>query len=135
MERVLDFGCGTGILAILAEKMGAREVIAVDNDPWALENARENLRLNHCRKVRVVEAGLGFSGFFRTVLANINLNVLMDEMENIGRTMVKGGAALFSGFYLEDLGVLDAAASGAGLRRTREETLNRWTVGVYVKAD
>ncbi len=133
--RVLDFGCGTGILAILAEKMGARHVIALDNDPWAWENAGENLLLNKCRNINVIGGEIGSLNEkpFNTIFANINLNILLQEMHNIGNSLVSSGLVFLSGFYLDDLPGLNEAASRQDLTLINKVTLNSWTVGVYRK--
>ncbi|MEJ2003970.1 MAG: 50S ribosomal protein L11 methyltransferase, partial [Cyclobacteriaceae bacterium] len=83
-KRVLDAGCGTAILAILAEKLGAGEVIAYDNNTWATENAPENVALNNCSVIKVLEGTIGnlkLEGKFDIILANINKNVLLEEMD------------------------------------------------------
>lgn len=135
--KVLDMGCGTGVLAILAEKMGAGEVQAMDNDQRACRNAEDNAKLNGCRKIRIRHGDPGSLGehAFDAVLANINLNVLLREMENLSGCLSVNGLALLSGFYREDLEKLDAVARKHGLHISNERTLNQWTVAVYRKAD
>jgi len=135
--RVLDFGCGTGILAILAEKMGAGEVIALDNDPWAWENTMENIALNNCKNIKAVQGELETleEEAFDTIFANINLNILLRDMPNLSNYLVNSGIVIMSGFYLKDLEILDKSASQVGLTLITKETLNDWTVGVYRKGD
>jgi ribosomal protein L11 methyltransferase len=136
-EKVMDFGCGTGILAILARKMGAGKIIALDKDPWALENARENFELNDCSKIEVCQGEISSVGedSFDIILANINLDVLLKEMKEISRHLKNGGISVLSGFCRDDLDALNNSASGEGLSLITKETLNNWTVGVYRKAD
>jgi ribosomal protein L11 methyltransferase len=135
--KVLDMGCGTGVLAILAEKMGATEVLAIDNDKRACLNAEENAELNGCRNIRIRHGDPVSLGEFAfdAVLANINLNVLLGEMENLSTCLSLNGLALLSGFYRHDLEKLDAEAKKHGLFISSERTLNQWTVAVYRKAD
>jgi ribosomal protein L11 methyltransferase len=136
-EKVMDFGCGTGILAILARKMGAVRIIALDNDPRARENARENLELNNCFGIEIYpgEISTVTENSFDTIFANINLNVLLREMTEISRHLKTGGITVLSGFYRKDLDALNKSATGEGLSLITKETLNNWTVGVYRKAD
>jgi ribosomal protein L11 methyltransferase len=117
-KRVLDAGTGTGILAIMAEKLGATEVFAYDIDPWPVENTIENLGLNGCCKTKVWQ---GIASDFKTfepfdiVLANINRNVLLDEMQYYYDFMLPDADLLLSGFYEEDLEMLKNAAKNVGL--------------------
>ena len=136
-KKVLDLGCGTGILAILAEKLGAGDILAVDNDPRACRNARENAGLNGCRHIRVrhSEPGDLKEQSFDALLANINLNVLLEEMKYLVPGLSNKGIAMLSGFYRDDLKILDAAALEHGLSLSGKRTLNRWMVAVYRKAD
>jgi ribosomal protein L11 methyltransferase len=102
-KEVLDFGTGTGILAILAEKLGASRVDAIDFDPWCIENARENLSLNHCDRVVISQAEvLPVDRTYDVVLANINRNFLLENREGLVKLVRKGGRLLLSGFLAED---------------------------------
>ena len=136
-QRVLDLGCGTGVLAILTEKMGAGHIVALDNDPWAYRNSLENIELNSCRKIRVLQGVLGSLDeyAFDAILGNINLNVLVEEMKNLGARLKYKGIAILSGFYRDDLKKLNGAALEQGLSLTGTRSLNRWTVAVYRKGD
>ncbi len=135
--RVLDFGCGTGVLAILAEKMGAGTVVAVDKDEWAYRNACENVALNHCKNIHVVHGELGSLDKtpFHAVLANISLNVLNTEMENLTTLLTEGGIAMLSGFYENDMEILGRSAFDRGLTPVDSHSMNEWVVAVYRKAD
>ncbi|HEV8081738.1 MAG TPA: 50S ribosomal protein L11 methyltransferase [Chitinophagaceae bacterium] len=102
-KKVLDFGTGTGILAILAEKLGAKEVLAIDNDEWSINNALENLKANNCKQIflgkkddvtEIVPQDI--------ILANINLNVLIQNASNISSISHKGTLLIMSGFLFED---------------------------------
>ncbi|HSB92878.1 MAG TPA: 50S ribosomal protein L11 methyltransferase, partial [Flavitalea sp.] len=102
-KTVLDFGTGTGVLAILAEKLGADTITAIDNDDWSIENAKENLDLNHSFRVLLQKAG-DLSGYssFDIILANINKHVLLDQMQAIKQHLDKHGVVIFSGLLVGD---------------------------------
>ncbi len=136
-RKVLDFGSGTAVLAILAEKMGATDVVALDNNPWAFRNSLENLELNGCRHIRTLQGELvSLDEYaFHAILGNINLNVLIAEMGNLSARLVSGGIAILSGFFRDDLETLNRTATQHGLTLTGESYLNRWTVAVYIKGD
>ncbi|MFC2098389.1 50S ribosomal protein L11 methyltransferase [Bacteroidota bacterium] len=136
-QKLLDLGCGTGILAVLAEKMGARNIIAMDNDPLACRNARENLEMNKCRNIQVIPGELNsLEEFeFHSILGNINLNVLLKEMRNLSLRLMNNGIAVLSGFYKNDLKDLDVVARKNGLSLIMDQSLNRWTVAVFRKGD
>lgn len=100
---VLDFGTGTGVLAILAEKLGAKEVVAIDNDPWSIENARENIEENHSVKIRLEKKDTITSGTtYDIILANINKHIILKELSSMGQQLKKGGVILLSGLLHED---------------------------------
>ncbi len=102
-KTVFDFGTGTGVLAILAEKLGAKKILAVDNDDWSIENAAENFSRNSCVAIelkKVDTAAVGES--FDIILANINKNVILDNMAVLAGHVVPGGTLLFSGLLRED---------------------------------
>lgn len=127
-RRVLDLGCGTGVLAILAERLGAREVLAVDNDPTAVANARETVALNRCERVLVEEGGtdLRGRGLFNFILANIERNVLIQAMPGLQAALVPGGTLLLSGFIPQDLARMRGAAAANGLLPGGELTEGEW---------
>lgn len=102
-KKVFDFGTGTAVLAILAEKLGAAEVMAVDNDEWSIANAAENLHRNNCTKVQLKKADSALlNENFDRILANINKNVILDNFETLVKQLVPGGTILFSGLLKED---------------------------------
>jgi ribosomal protein L11 methyltransferase len=115
-KTVLDFGTGTGILAILAEKMGAKEILAIDNDEWSIDNAKENLALNHSKKITIQLAEAITSGkTYDVILANINLNVILASMTAIKKACNAGGLILLSGFLNTDEAQIKASLSSSGL--------------------
>ena len=126
---VLDFGTGTGVLAILAEKLGARDILALDNDKWSIENAGENIRENNCLKVRIEESGnINSSGQLDIILANINRNVLIEQMINLSQHLKKEGVLLLSGLLSGDKDKIETAAMKSGLKIEEENEMEGWIV-------
>ena len=135
-KRVLDMGCGTAVLAILADMLGAGEVVAVDNDKNAVENAWENVRKNNCNRINVLlGAADEISGLFDVVLANINKNILIRDMQTYAMHMRRKGVILFSGFYQTDLDDIKEHAHATGLEFDRSLTKNNWIVARFIKQD
>jgi ribosomal protein L11 methyltransferase len=125
---VLDMGSGTAVLAILAEKMGARDIDAIDIDEWAFENAEENAKRNDCSKIRCLLGGAELLGDkkYDVILANINRNILLRDM-NLYRAVLKdGGKILFSGFYEQDVIELEKVATPLGLKIQNKRLMNEW---------
>jgi ribosomal protein L11 methyltransferase len=113
---VLDFGTGTGVLAILAEKLGAKEVIAIDHDPWSIDNARENILENNAIKVKIEKMDtLPPDTLFDVILANINKHVILKELSSMGQQLKKGGVILLSGLLHDDFQEIDNEALKEGL--------------------
>jgi ribosomal protein L11 methyltransferase len=102
-KAVMDFGTGTGVLAILAEKMGATEIVAIDNDDWSIDNAKENISNNKCTHI-VIQQGesIGAGRKYDIILANINLNVILQNMPLIAAACEAGTQILLSGFLYTD---------------------------------
>lgn len=116
-RSVCDLGCGTGVLAILAERMGAREVRAIDNDPGAVDNARDNLGRNGCHVIAVEKGDASsLSGHtYDAILANIERNVLINAMPLLAAALKPGGALLLSGFIPADRITMEQCATAHGL--------------------
>ena len=134
--RVLDMGCGTGILAIMAEQLGAREVLAVDVEPWTVENAADNAAENACTGIVCRLGGaeiLAQEAPFDLILANINRNVLLEDMHEYARLLPAGKPILFSGFYLDDLPKITAEATRNGLKYERHRELRGWVSAIFTK--
>lgn len=130
-RRVLDCGCGTGILGIAALKCGASEVVAYDIDEFSTENARHNAVLNGVGdKVDILLGSAGVlshvEGIFDVVLANINRNVLLADMESFRSVMAQGAALVLSGFYEEDAPMLLQKAETLGLHEVSRKVDNNW---------
>ena len=133
--NLLDMGSGTGVLAILAKKLGSATTVAIDNDEWAYRNALDNIRLNDENDI-VVELGDASSlndRQFDVILANINRNILLRDMKEYVKCLVSGGKIFFSGFYEEDLVLITKEAERLGLTYSNHVTKNNWTAAVFVK--
>lgn len=134
-KRVLDVGCGTGALAIMASKRGASEVSAVDIDEWCIENSQENFSLNSCEHIGIQLGGIEVIAEdrkFELILANINKNVLMDQMEAYVSHLAPQGGLVLSGFYQEDIDDLQALATSLGLSRSHHTVKDRWAMMAFV---
>ncbi len=110
-KNIFDFGTGTGVLAILAEKLGAFAVTAIDNDTWSIENAAENIARNNCTKINLYNSEKIPSGLlFDIILANINRNIILDNLDYLYNQLKPGGTLLLSGLLAEDETDITAAA-------------------------
>lgn len=128
-KEVLDIGCGTGILAILAAKLGAIKVLAIDNNEWAFSNAVDNVELNGCENVEVRLGSIYDSKIaneFDFILANINRNILLDELSDYVKMLNKGGEIVISGFYEEDEKDMVALMAEEGFSLISRKTKNKW---------
>jgi len=134
-QKVLDVGTGTGVLAILAEKLGAIEVLGTDIEDYIVDNALENIQHNSCMNIRVEKADLQqLRPKDRTVtLANINLNALLAEMELMAASLTTGGRLYLSGFYEQDSNTLVETASKYGLKKVEMKTRDHWTALKLIK--
>ncbi len=126
-RSVLDFGTGTGVLAILAEQLGAATVLAIDNDDWSMENAAENFIQNHCSRIRLQKAeNLSFSERFDLVLANINKNVILANLPEMKNRLLPGGHIIISGLLTGDGPELERAIAANGLTLTNRKEKESW---------
>ncbi|NOX85532.1 MAG: 50S ribosomal protein L11 methyltransferase [Chlorobi bacterium] len=135
-DRVLDMGCGTGILAILAYKKGAEKIVAIDNDDWAYRNVIENTGLNGASSIEIRmgdSSALKPDDRFDLILANINKNILLRDMDKYVETLAPKGRILFSGFFEEDLDDIKDRAKNCGLVFVSNDVKNRWTAAGFVK--
>ena len=135
-KSVLDMGCGTALLAILASMRGASNVVAIDIDEFAYENAKENIKLNSTPGIEIRLGGIEAikdSDSFDYVIANINSNILIADMWRYAQCMHKGATLFMSGFYVEDIDALMEEAGQHGLRLVRSAEDNRWAMMELVK--
>lgn len=135
-KNILDMGCGTAVLAILARKLGAAQTIAIDIDEWAYENALENIRLNKMDGIDVKLGGaeqIGTEAQFDLIVANINRNILLNDMHAYAAAMKPGALLYMSGFYTEDIPVLEGEAHKNNLKFIKQKASNNWALTVYCK--
>lgn len=135
-KSLLDMGCGTAVLAILASKRGANPILAIDIDEWVYENSLENIKLNDVNNIRVMQGGAELLGKekFDIILANINRNILLHDMHAYAACMNTGSELFMSGFYKNDIPVIDEEAKKLGLKLISFEEKNLW-VAVHYKKD
>lgn len=126
-KTVIDFGTGTGVLAILAEKKGARFIHAIDYDDWCIENGNENVAANNCHHIQLSKAD-NLSGAERSdiILANINKNIIMDHFAAFKPLLQKEGILLLSGILKEDETDIMEKAIGFGLQMNQRLEKNGW---------
>ncbi len=129
-KALLDMGCGTAVLAILASMRGANPITAVDIDNWCTENALENLALNKITNIDVIlgDARVLEGKYFDIILANINRNILLMDMERYVASLNKEGKIIMSGFYTEDIQVLEEKAATLGLHLTAQHSKDNWAM-------
>ncbi len=136
-KTVLDMGCGTGVLTILASLKGAGHVDAVDNDPWSYNNTEENKALNHIKNITTVLGDASFlnnkTEVYDVILANINKNILLNDMPTYARALKTGEKIFFSGFYDSDLEDLKTKAAGLRLQYKSHHTKNKWVAAIFTK--
>ncbi|MFT5645766.1 MAG: ribosomal protein L11 methyltransferase [Aureispira sp.] len=128
-QTVFDYGCGTGVLAILAQKLGAKESDGIDIDSWAYENSVENVEINNCADTITVYCGEIEAAPLKeydVVLANINRNVLLSTMDKMAARLKKGGHLLTSGFLEADVDLVLKAAAEHGLKLVYKMEREQW---------
>jgi ribosomal protein L11 methyltransferase len=133
-KQVLDFGTGTGVLAILAERLGAKSILAIDNDEWSITNAEENTALNHCSNITIQQAErLEMSTEFDIILANINKHVLLANMEGIKQHLTLDGVVIMSGLLIGDRPDIEKCAANNGLKVLDYKTRGDWMCLLFKK--
>jgi ribosomal protein L11 methyltransferase len=126
-KTVFDFGTGTGILAILAEKLGAQKIIAADNDEWSIANAEENIKRNNCKHIQLVKAdSIIDDSKYDIILANINKNVLVDNLPALSAQLWPNGILLLSGLLAEDETDMLAVAGKFSLILSEKSVQDNW---------
>ena len=133
-KKVLDVGCGTGILAILASKLGASQVVGFDIEEWAAENSRENCQLNDCQNITIRQGTIEDEPTeqYDIILANINRNILMRDIPKYVVFMKPAPSQLVvSGFYQHDIEDIENVAKEAGLVKVQTDNKNNWAAVVF----
>lgn len=132
-KKVLDMGCGTGILAIFAEMKGAKPIDAIDIDNWCYENSLENVSRNNCKNISVYEgdSSLLINKKYDVIIANINRNILLMDMKVYINCLKENGILLLSGFYQEDIPIIDAEVSKYNLNLDTYIERNNWVALKY----
>lgn len=134
-KKTLDMGCGTGILAIFAEMKEAKPIDAIDIDNWCYQNSVENAERNNCNHISVYEgdSSLLINKKYDVIIANINRNILLMDMERYTSCLNKNGVLLLSGFYQEDIPIIDKEVSKYGLKLENYIERNNWVALKYNK--
>lgn len=134
-KTVFDYGCGTGVLGIMASRMGASDVYGIDIDEWSAENVGENLSLNDVTNFAFERGDLNIVNgkAFDVVLANINKNILLASFEKLSAQMKNGARLIISGFYESDLDDLRKGASSQGLQYQKHLVKNEWCAAILHK--
>lgn len=134
-KKTLDMGCGTAILAILAEMKGAQPIDAIDIDNWCYLNSIENAERNNCKHISVYEgdASLLHGKNYDVIIANINRNILLNDMQTYVDCLNDNGILFLSGFYSEDISAINESCTSKGLTYIKELKRNNWVSLKYVK--
>ena len=127
-KLILDVGCGTGILSILSSQKGAKKVVGIDTDEWAYQNSLENSDLNGIDNINFFRGDLNIvlDSKFNIILANINTNVILDEISKYYDLLLKNGDLLISGFLKEDLAKISKAANEVGFKLINKKNKDKW---------
>ncbi|MCX7696982.1 MAG: 50S ribosomal protein L11 methyltransferase [Bacteroidales bacterium] len=134
-KTILDVGTGTGILSIFAFLKKAKEIWACDIDDWSIANAKENFELNHCSHINLIKGTIQLISekTFDTILANINKNVLLEEIQLYVKNLNHGGTLLLSGFLVDDLVEIDSKCSSYGMELVQFLNKNEWIIARFDK--
>lgn len=127
-KSVLDMGCGTGVLAILAELKGAKPIDAIDIDNWCYRNSLENVERNGCQYISVFEGDIGMikNNKYDVIIANINRNVLLSDIKSYAISLNKNGSLFLSGFYVEDIAIIEKECNRNMLKLEEKLEKNNW---------
>lgn len=133
-KSVLDMGCGTGVLAIIAAKKGAKPVDAIDIDYWAYENSIENAKRNNCPNIKVQQGDAELLGGERydLIIANINRNILIQDMPKYVASLNPSGTLLLSGFYKEDIPMIESTCNGLMLKLKESIERGQWVALKFI---
>lgn len=132
-KTALDMGCGTAVLAILAEMRGAQKIDAIDIDEWCYENSMENIQKNNCQNISVYlgDASLLKGKKYDVIIANINRNILLMDMEAYSKCLNSAGELYLSGFYIEDLPAIKESCNNLGLQFVDNKEKNKWVAAKF----
>lgn len=132
-RTVLDMGCGTGVLGIAASLLGAASVLGVDVEPWCIENTLENAQHNQCDNINALQSDTVPSdqGTFDWVIANINRNVLLEQMPAYRQVLRENGRILLSGFYQKDVASISQQMTTLGLNNVATKQKNDWVAMLF----
>ncbi|MFD1063970.1 50S ribosomal protein L11 methyltransferase [Winogradskyella litorisediminis] len=132
-KSVLDMGCGTGVLAILAEKCGASSLDAIDIDNWCYLNSLENVERNDCRNISVYEGDVSLleGKSYDIIIANINRNILLQDISTYANCLDKNGTLFLSGFYEDDISTIEAECNLNGLKLSSKIKRNNWVALMF----
>jgi ribosomal protein L11 methyltransferase len=133
-KTVLDMGCGTAVLAILAEMRGASKLDAIDIDEWCFENSMENIQRNDCKNISVYlgDASLLSNREYDVIIANINRNILLNDMQAYMESLNDVGELYLSGFYLEDLPIITETCNNLGFTFVENKEKNNWVAAKFI---
>jgi ribosomal protein L11 methyltransferase len=134
-KKVLDMGCGTGVLAIMASKLGAADILAIDIDEWAYNSTIENSQMNYVNNITAKQGDIDLIDgcHFDIILANINRNILLAQIKHYAQSLPKGGILLMSGIYLDDIPLIKEEAEKYGFKHVSGLDKNKWTAVKFIK--
>lgn len=135
-KRVLDMGCGSGVLSILASMKKASSIVAIDIDSWSYDNTVENAEINNIENIEAAQGGaelIANYNAFDVILANINKNILLRDMKYYAPALVEGGIIYFSGFYVSDLKDIENEAASHNLLLDGYIEKNNWVAAKFIK--
>ena len=133
-KQILDMGCGTGILSIMAAQAWAKEITGIDIDEWAYNNAMENIATNHIDNIRILIGDaslLNGQDHYDIILANINRNILLNDMHSYVNVLNTNGYLIMSGFYTEDIPIIREKAEQLGLTYQSNKVKDNWTAVIF----
>lgn len=137
-QTVLDMGCGTSVLAILASMRGATTIDAIDIDEWCVENSKENVARNNCSYINIAlgdASTISEVTKYDTIIANINRNILLNDMHVYANAMKVNASLFLSGFYLEDLPLITECCNNLNLEFVENKEKNNWVAAHFIKKE